>query len=133
MKRIKLFEGFQVFHSSYEEVNATDYVNNKHESIEIKKYLIDKILLEIKGAQLKDKNELSRHSISDSDKIWGVLLPKYGHYLYKNTPLVNIASMFYMIEDDWIFTKIHKDDDIRFYKCDQIEGFIKLLKDLKVV
>ena len=41
--------------------------------------------------------------------------------------------MFYMIEDDWIFTKIHKDDDIRFYKCDQIEGFIKLLKDLKVV
>ena len=47
----------------------------------------------------------------------------------------NLHSHIYQAEDEWFYVRISKwlDNNKEFFKCDQLEGVVKLLKDRNIL
>ena len=131
MIHIKLFEGFgtddyykEITHEEYD-LHRDSFINmSKSDSYNLKTVISDDYYME------------DMPPLSNNPEINGHLIEKRFRYLYCRRKVLGVGINPFTIvslEDDWYLVCI-TDQGIRpvtsfYYKCDQWDGLIKLLKD----
>jgi hypothetical protein len=49
-----------------------------------------------------------------------------------NSSLVEFYLLIIELEDEWFLMRIRRNDDMVYYKCDQLEGLLKCIDDYEV-
>jgi hypothetical protein len=117
MKHIKLFESFEK-NEYYQELDFDTWADGASKHIDMNSIII--ILLD---KFFKEK--------------WGSNVIKFGEYYTGSNRIRSYSAhkdtddyvAIHEIPDEYLYVVISKDDIRKYYKCDQLDGVIKLLGD----
>ena len=130
MKYLKIFEEWncgdlytQISEAEYRRLSV-DYENHSRREENISD--IDKI-----------KNLLDTNDVKFYTRPFGEDIVKWIYIWYKPNRSTDWNIEVTMVNDDWYLVKVLEDNsnwgEHDYYKCDQYEGLIEFLKDLKVI
>ena len=128
MKWIRLFEGFNT-DEYYVKITFDEYLDLESESSEGYDCLLsdrEKLWIEenlpVEYWQDSNNEDIVGSGRLRRDIAIGVSSNGSGKFLF-----------LYKIEDDYFLCGLNEDEGITYYKCDQWEGLLMLLKDKKVI
>jgi hypothetical protein len=125
MKHLKLFENYNGF---YEKIDGLTYLDISDESKQDK----DCFLTEYQKEWLVNNLPFSNWAYSENPKWIGTTNnPKEiatGMYCVS----VESCRLIHKVEDEYFLCSLNEDEGITYYKCDQWEGLIQLLKDKSI-
>lgn len=139
MKWLKLFEGFS--DPLYRELTEEEWSEFDQELDRYKPFVNfpEKLFLKLRGRSngersrwfltwMKEHRNRLRHGYEFSSKWTGVLWING----LKINGCFNYVTVW-MLDDEWFMIRWEMEDETTYYKCDQFEGLVELLKNKGVI
>lgn len=98
--------------------------------------ILDKVLEKNKGRSTLgevDEYKYVKYKPSIMGKYDKSVRPEYQDYYYIKMLYFGIEYLITKKEDDWFYVQYSYDRTEKFWECDQIEGVLSLLQELKVI
>lgn len=148
MIHIKLFEGFdtQDYYVNISDIEGNEYINTTNTNIRWDAgKIMDKLLPLLKGGfVIKNKyygsfSQDDKSNFISKSAYFGrvsVVIHKYYNHHFQDFFILPLEDEYYVVlHKEWYYHKNSFESNVQYnyYKCDQWDGLVKLLKDKSII